>query len=40
MSHEVVTVEWEGRRVEAFVPYRLSQVGRIGSSVQLDAARA
>jgi Fic family protein len=40
MSHEVVTVEWEGRPVEAFVPHPLSQVGQIDSSVQLDAARA
>lgn len=40
MSHEVVTVEWEGRRVEAFVPAPLSEVGQLGPSVRIDAARA
>ena len=40
MPHEVVAVEWEGRPLEAFVPHPLYQVGRICSSVRLDAARA
>ena len=40
MSHEVVTVTWEGRRVEAFVPAPLFEVGRLGSSARVDAARA
>lgn len=40
MPHEVVTVEWEGRPVGAFVPAPLSDVGQLGSSARLDAARA
>jgi Fic family protein len=40
MPHEVVTVEWEGRPVEAFVPARLSEVGELGPAARLDAARA
>ena len=40
MHHEVVTVEWEGRPVEAFVPAPLSDVGELGAAARLDAARA
>ncbi len=40
MPHEVVTVEWQGRPVEAFVPGPLSDIGELGSSACLDAARA
>ncbi len=40
MNHEVVTVEWEGRPVEAFVPAPLSDVGELGAAARLDAARA
>ena len=40
MPHEVVTVEWEGRPVGAFVPAPLSEVGQLGSAARLDAARA
>ena len=40
MQHEVVTVEWEGRPVGAFVPAPLSDVGEIGAPARLDAARA
>jgi Fic family protein len=40
MPHEVVTVEWEGRPVGAFVPAPLSDVGELGATARLDAARA
>lgn len=40
MPHEVVTVEWDGRPVGAFVPAPLSEVGELGSAARLDAARA
>jgi len=40
MPHQVVTVEWEGRPVGAFVPAPLAEVGQLGSSARLDAARA
>ena len=40
MPHEVVTVEWEGRPVGAFVPAPLSDVGELGAAARLDAARA
>ena len=40
MPHEVVTVAWEGRPVDAFVPAPLSDVGELGATAQLDAARA
>ena len=40
MPHEVVTVEWEGRPVDAFAPAYLTEVGELGVAAQLDAARA
>jgi len=40
MSHEIVTVEWEGRAVDAFVPAPLSRVGELGVSAGRAAARA
>ena len=40
MPHEVVTVGWEGRPVDAFVPGPLSEVGELGAPARLDAARA
>jgi Fic family protein len=39
MAHDVVTVEWEGRPVEAFVPAPLGAVGRLGDDVEREAAR-
>jgi len=32
MPHEVVTVEWEGRPVGAFVPAPLSDAGELGAA--------
>ena len=40
MPHQVVTVEWEGRPVGAFVPAPLAEVGPLGNGAQRDAARA
>src|SRR6478736_9674728 len=40
MAHELVTVEWEGRRVEALVPAPLREVGPVDAEAQRDAARA
>jgi len=40
MPSEAVTVEWEGRRVDAFVPAPLSEAGPMDASTQRDAARA
>jgi Fic family protein len=40
MPHEVVTVEWEGRRVEALVPAPLREVGPLDAVAQREAARA
>lgn len=40
MSHEIVTVEWEGRPVEAFVPCPLAKIGELGSAALVSAARA
>jgi Fic family protein len=40
MPHEVVTIEWEGRPVDAFVPAPLAEVVRLVSSARVDAARA
>src|SRR5262245_10154641 len=40
MPHEVVTVEWEGRPVEALVPAALREVGPVDAEAQRDAARA
>ena len=30
MPHEVVTVDWEGRPVDAFVPAPLAELGQLG----------
>jgi hypothetical protein len=38
MAHGVVTVEWEGRPVDAFVPAALSGIGELGATARLDAA--
>jgi len=40
MAHELVTVEWEGRRVEALVPAPLRELGPVDAEAQRDAARA
>jgi Fic family protein len=40
MPHELVAVEWEGRPVKAFVPAPLSEIGALGETARLDAARA
>jgi Fic family protein len=40
MPHEVVAVEWDDRPVGAFVPAPLSEVGELGPTARLDAARA
>jgi len=40
MPHEVVSVEWEGRPVDAFVPAPLTEIGPLGADAQRDAARA
>jgi Fic family protein len=40
MTHEVVTVEWEGRPVDALLPAPLRQVGPVDVEAQRDAARA
>ena len=40
MPHEVVTVDWEGRFVDAFVPAPLAELGPLGAAAQRDAARA
>src|SRR6478672_13349756 len=40
MAHELVTVEWEGRRVEALVPAPLRELGPVDADAQRDAARA
>src|ERR1700722_20699231 len=40
MPHEVVTVDWEGRTVGAFVPAPLAELGPLGAAAQRDAARA
>jgi Fic family protein len=37
---EFVTVVWEGRAVEAFVPAPLSQIGELDGTTRLDLARA
>lgn len=39
MPHEVVTVDWEGRPVDAFVPGPLLALGPLGDTAQRDAAR-
>jgi Fic family protein len=40
MPHEVVSVDWEGRPVGAFVPAPLAEIGPLGGAAQRDAARA
>lgn len=40
MPHEIVTVQWEGRPVDALVPAYLAEVGELGAAAQRDAARA
>jgi Fic family protein len=40
MPHDVVSVEWEGRPVDAFLPAPLDDIGRLGDDVERDAARA
>ena len=40
MPSEIVTVEWEGRRVDAFVPAPLSEIGPMDPATQREAARA
>jgi len=40
MPQEVVTVHWEGRPVDAFVPAPLAEIGPLGAAAQRDAARA
>jgi len=40
MPHEVVTVDWEGRPVAAFVPAPLAELGLLGVGALRDAARA
>jgi Fic family protein len=40
MPGDVVTVEWEGRPIDAFVPDPLSEVGELGATPRLAAARA
>jgi Fic family protein len=40
MPHEVVTVDWEGRPVAAFLPAPLAELGPLGDDAQRDAARA
>ena len=40
MRHQVVTVSWEGRPVEAFVPGPLAGIGPLGVATQREAARA
>lgn len=40
MPHEVATVEWEGRPVDAFVPAPLAEIVQLGETARLDAARA
>ena len=40
MPHELVTVEWEGRPVAAFVPAPLADVGPLSDDAERDAARA
>ena len=40
MPHEVVTVEWEGRPVEALVPAPLRELGSLSVEAQREAARA
>jgi len=40
MPHEVVTVVWEGRSVEALLPAPLRDVGCLEADAQRDAARA
>jgi hypothetical protein len=40
MGHQVVSVEWEGRAVEAFVPAPLAETPELGGRAQRDAARA
>jgi hypothetical protein len=40
MPHEVVTVDWEGRSVGAFVPAPPAELGLLGAAAQRDAARA
>jgi Fic family protein len=40
MPHEVVTVHWEGRPVEAFVPAPLAGLGPLEASTQREAAHA
>src|SRR5947208_10769106 len=40
MPNRVVAVEWEGHRVDAFVPAPLSRITRIDASALRDSARA
>jgi len=40
MPHEVITVAWEGRPVEALVPAPLREIGPLGADAQREAARA
>ena len=40
MPNELVTVDWEGRPVAAFVPAPLLGVGPLGEEARRDAARA
>ena len=40
MPHEIVSVDWEGRPVEAFAPAPLAELDPIGSSSLVEAARA
>jgi Fic family protein len=40
MPHAVVTVEWQGRPVDAFVPARLSEIAELAPACRLEAARA
>jgi len=40
VPHDVVTVEWEGRRVDAVVPGPLGDLRRLDDDVEREAARA
>ncbi|HEX5588529.1 MAG TPA: Fic family protein [Acidimicrobiia bacterium] len=40
MPHQLVSVDWEGRPVDAFVPEPLAALGPIGAEALRDAARA
>jgi len=40
MGHQVASVEWERRAVDAFVPAPLAELGPLGSDARREAARA